>query len=208
MTQTLAVLLPIAIGFAISPIPIIELILVLVSKRRVVNTLAFVVTLVIGALGAQAAGSEASGSSMVTTIIIAALGLLLLAIGVQNWRNRADHSAPKVLSTIQAMGPLPVAVLAIGIALFNPKNLPLLLTAGQTVAETESPLLWGIGFVVVASAPYLLVAAYALLGGKPAQDRLDRMRVWLVSRNRFIMGVLCTVLGILMVAKALAGIGG
>ena len=47
MTATdLATLIPVAIGFALSPAAIIQLILVLLSKRRVTNSIAFVVSLI------------------------------------------------------------------------------------------------------------------------------------------------------------------
>ena len=217
MTEVVAVLLPVAIGFAISPVPLIELILVLFSRRRVVNTIAFVVALLastalavfLGAIGSDAAGGDdASGPSTVVRIVVGGLGLLLLALGVQNWRNRADESQPKVLESIYEMGPFPVAALAVGIALFNPKNLPLLLAAGQTIGASSAPVVIGILFVLVANSPYLAAAGYSLFGGQSAADRLDRMRAWLIRRNRLIMGVLCTILGLLLLLKALSGIGG
>lgn len=217
MIEVAAVLLPVAIGFAISPVPLIELILVLFSRRRVVNTIAFVVALLsgtalavfLGAMGSDAmGGDDAAGPSTVTRVIIGGLGLLLLLLGVQNWRNRADESQPKVLATIYEMGPIPVALLAVGIALFNPKNLPLLLAAGQTIGASSAPLVIGILFVLVANSPYLVAAGYSLFGGQAAADRLDRMRAWLIRKNRLIMGILCTVLGLLLLLKALSGIGG
>ena len=214
MTEVAAVLLPVAIGFAVSPVPLIELILVLFSRRRVVNTIAFIVSLLagttlavfLGALGGDAAGGDdAGGPSTITRVIVGVLGLLLLLVGVQNWRNRHDDSQPKVLATIYEMGPVPVAVLAVGVALFNPKNLPLLLAAGQTIGASSTPLAIGIAFVLVANSPYLVAAGYSLFGGQGAADRLDRMRAWLIRRNRLIMGILCTVLGLLLVLKAISG---
>ncbi len=217
MTGVVAVLLPVAIGFAISPVPLIELILVLFSRRRVVNTIAFVVSLLagtalvvfLGAIGGDATGGDsAGGPSTLVRVIVGVLGLGLLLLGIQNWRNRSDESQPKVLASIYEMGPVPVATLAIGIALFNPKNLPLLLAAGQTIGASSAPLAIGIVFVLVANSPYLAAAGYSLFGGQGAADRLDRMRAWLIRRNRAIMGILCTVLGLLLVVKALSGIGG
>lgn len=69
MNSTLVTLIPLAIGVALSPAPIIELILVLFSKRRTVNAIAFIVTLwvctaiavVVGGLGGQAADGGAAG---------------------------------------------------------------------------------------------------------------------------------------------------
>jgi threonine/homoserine/homoserine lactone efflux protein len=106
-----------------------------------------------------------------------------------------------VLATIGRMGPAAVAFLAVGATFVNPKNLPLLLGAGATIGSTGSPLWWGLGFVVVATAPYWAVTLYAVLGGEPASQRLDRLRAWLVAHNRLIMGVVCLVLGLVMLLK-------
>ena len=206
---TFATLLPLAIGLALSPIPVIELILVLFSKRRVVNSVVFVAALAVfsviglalGAAGTDSANGQGDGPSTVTAVVFLVLGLLLLAIGVQNWRNRTDTSEPAVLGSIAGMGPGPVAFLALGATIVNPKNLPLLVGAGSTIADTDAVWLWGLGFVLVATSPYWAAALYAGLGGAGAQARLDTMRAWLIRRNRLIMGVLCLALGAVMVLK-------
>ena len=113
-------------------------------------------------------------------------------LGVRNWRNRADTSEPAVLASIAGMGPSAVAFLALGATWVNPKNLVLLLSAGQQVGSTDRPWLWGAVFLLLATAPYTLAAAYSLFGGNAAQQRLDGLRAWLVARNRLIMGIICT----------------
>lgn len=211
--STVLVLLPLALGLALSPIPVIEMVLVLFSGRRGANSVAFVISLVLttavgltlGAAGARAAGDTGEGQSTASTIVLAVLAVLLLGVGVQNLRNRADGSEPAVLARIRGMGPGAVAVLALGATLLNPKNLPLLLAAGATLAGTAAPLGWGAGFVVVATAPYWASALYALLGGSTSQARLDALRVRLTRHNRLIMGVLCTVLGLALLARVLTG---
>lgn len=210
----LIALVPIAIGFALSPVPIVELILVLFSRRRVVNSITFIVSLVaattlavvVGAAGGQASGDTAAGPSTIVSVVLILLGLLLLVVGWRNWQNRADESEPKILTTIYEMGPVPVAVLAIGVSLFNPKNLPLLLAAGSTIGATSAPLIIGIAFIVLATLPYLVATLYSLLGGAGAAANLERMKAWLVAKNRLIMGIICILLGGILVAKAIAGL--
>jgi hypothetical protein len=52
----------------------------------------------------------------------------------------------------------------------NPKNLVLLLAAGQAIgaATSGSKILLGAVFVLLATAPYTLAAGYALIGGASA----------------------------------------
>jgi Sap, sulfolipid-1-addressing protein len=187
------------------------LILVIFSRRRIPNSIAFVVTLIVltaaalalGAAGQQAGEASGGGTSTGVAIVLAGLGVLLLLVGVTNWRNRADTSEPKAFQAISGMGPAAAAFLAFGAVFVNPKNLVLLLAAGQTIgaADSGSKVLIGAVFVVLATAPYTLAAGYALLGGERANANLDRARAWLVAHNRLIMGVICTLLGLLLVVK-------
>ena len=82
----------------------------------------------------------------------------------------------------------------------------LLLTAGQSIGQASSPWLYGLGFVLIATLPYTLSVGYALLGGAAANERLDRMRAWLVAHNRLIMGIICALLGLVLVLKGIAAI--
>lgn len=216
MSGTIASLIPAAIGLALSPVPIIELILVLFSRRRVPNTVAFVIALIvltvaavaIGAAGQSATQSSAGKTSAGMAIALVVLGLVLLIVGAKNWRNRADTSEPKAFQTIASMGPAAAAFLALGATFVNPKNLVLLLAAGQTIgaATSGSKILLGGVFVLLATAPYTLAAGYALIGGVPANRNLDRARAWLVARNRLIMGVICLLLGLLLFVKGVAAL--
>ena len=214
-----ATLIGSAIGFAISPITLIELILVLVSKRRVVNSIVLTVGIVvlsfvgvaIGAGGANAAGDTSSGPSTTTSVVFVVLAVLLLAFAAKNWQNRADASEMAVFSKIGDMGPKAVLVLAPGATLLNPKNLIILLSAGQTIGSTASGagvILPAVVFVIVATSPFWASTLYALLGGADAQHRLDALRVWLMAKNRLIMAVVLGVLGLVLLAKGVGGIVG
>jgi uncharacterized membrane protein len=212
--DVLVALIPMALGLALSPVPIIELILVLFSRRRVLNSIVFVAALLVfsavglamGAAGTNATDSETNSPGTVTAVVFIVLGALLLAIGLINYRNRADTSEPPILATIGRMGPGPVAFLALGATIINPKNLPLLIGAGSVVAETGSSLLWSVGFLAVATSPYWAAALYAGLGGDRAQTRLDAMRAWLVGHNRLIMGIVCLLMGAVLALKGMAAL--
>ena len=122
MSETIASLIPAAIGIALSPVPIVELILVIFSRRRLPNTVAFVLTLIVlsaaavalGAAGEKATESSGHHTSAGMAVMLVVLGVLLLLVGVRNWRNRADASEPKVFQTIAGMGPAAAAFLALG----------------------------------------------------------------------------------------------
>ena len=66
-----------------------------------------------------------------------AFGVVLVLMALVNLRSYNSTDAPKVFDTIQGMGPGAVFVLALGVTLFNPKNLALLLSAGNTMREAD-----------------------------------------------------------------------
>ncbi|NYF17832.1 threonine/homoserine/homoserine lactone efflux protein [Microbacterium sp. AK009] len=211
----IATLLPIAVGVALSPAAIVQLILVLLSRRRILNGVVFVISLLlfnaaamlVGGWGAAAVGERSDAEpSLGVSVVMITLGALLLVIGIRNWRRRHDTSELAVLATISEMGPGAVAVLSFGATFVNPKNLPLLVSAGATVASAAAPLLSGLVFLLVATLPYSATIVYALAGGERAARNLDRARAWLVARNRLIMGVLCIALAIVLVARGAAGL--
>jgi hypothetical protein len=210
-----------AIGFAISPISLIELILVVFSKRARVNGIVFLLTLavplfllpVLGATAVKAAtgGSEGGGGSSGVWIQLA-FGVVLLLMAAMNLRKYHDTDAPKVFDTIQNMGPGAVFVLALGVTLFNPKNLALLLSAGETMREasleTGQIVLVSALFTLLAMSPFLAVVGYQLLGGQAAERRLIAMKEALLRNNHKIMFWVTGVLGLLFLGRALPSLPG
>jgi len=217
MDSLAIVLIPLAIGFALSPVSLLELILVLFSTRRTVNTIVFIALLLpltavgvlLGALGANATDDSSGSTSTGTAIVLVALGALLLLLGLQNWRNRADRSEPAVLKSVQSMGPGAVAVLVPGATLLNPKNLVLLVAAGEVISTRSSggsAVLAGALFVLAATLPYTITAGYSLAGGATAERHLGTARTWLVAHNRLIIAIVCGLLGLVLVAKGVGAL--
>lgn len=217
MNAAIPALVAAAIGLALSPVGLAKMILVLFSRRRTVNAIAFVVALLlgsvvailIGVIGGSAADDGPSGPSTITLIVLLGLGVLLVVLSITNWRSRHDESAPKILGAIEEMGPLPVALLAVSSALVNPKNVVLLIAVGDIIVANWSRAATGpvvAAFVIVATLPYTAITAYALVGGAAATTRLDALRDWLIRRNRLIVAIVAGVIGALMLLRALTGL--
>jgi hypothetical protein len=206
MKDVLIGLVPSAIGFAISPISIIELILVVFSRRARINGIVFLLTLAVPLfllplLGATAVKAATSGSQTqgMDPWIQLAFGAVLVLMALVNLRSYNSTDAPRVFDTIQGMGPGAVFVLALGVTLFNPKNLALLISAGNTMREADlalgTVLVVCAAFTVLAMSPFLAVVGYQLLGGSKAAGRLDALKTSLLSNNHKIMFWVCGVLG-------------
>ena len=225
MGQAIGSVLTFAIGVAISPVPIIAVILMLFSRRAKVNGPAFllgwvvaltVVSVVVYALahdGNVATSSTASDSVSWGKIV---LGAVLLLLARRNWRQRPEPGQapemPKWLATVEDLSPVKAFGLAVVLAGVNPKNLILTAGAAAGLAQldvTTSEAVAAVAvFVLVASLTIVGPVLYALLGGQRAHDTLDSAKAWLTEHNAAVMAVLFLVFGIDLVAKGLPPLTG
>ncbi len=206
VTDVLAALIPAAAGFAFSPLPIIELILVIFSARARVNGIAFLLAVaiptfilpVMGATAEKAAGGAGAGGMGPWVQIV--FGALLLLLALSNLKQYNVAEPPEILASIESMGPGAVALLALGVTVMNPKNLSLLLTAGNTMNEAgltfaQVMIVAGV-FTLIAMLPYLGIIGYQLLGGEGAAVNLDKFKGLLIRNNHKIMFWICALLGV------------
>ncbi len=148
MGQGISEVLPFAIGIAISPIPIIAIILILFSNRARVNGpmflagwmvgLAVVSTVVYFVSDAAASNSSSTPSDSVSWGKVA-LGALLLGLARRNYAKRPKPGEaaelPKWMATVETISPVRAFGLAIVLAVVNPKNLVLALGAAAGLGQ-------------------------------------------------------------------------
>jgi hypothetical protein len=220
MGQGISEVLPFAIGIAISPIPIIAVILMLFSERAKVNGSAFLVGWVIGiaAVGtivyfvadaANAATDSTTSDSVSWGKIV--LGVLLLGLARRNWAKRpapGQHEAmPKWMAGVETISPVKAIGLAIVLSVVNPKNLVLILGAsaglGQLGLSTGDAIVALIVFVVVSSLSILFAVGYDLFGGARAQRTLTEMKEWMTTHNHAVMATLFLVFGVVLISKGI-----
>lgn len=223
MGEAIGQMLPFAVGVAISPMPIIAVVLILVTPRARSNGPAFLLGSLLGiavvggialAVADPAGASDDGGPATWVSWVKLALGLLLVALAVKGWRGRprGDQEAPlpKWMAALDAF--TPVRSLAIGAALsgINPKNLILIVGGAAAVAQTgisggDEAIAWAV-FVVIASfgigAPVVL---YFALGDRAARP-LDELKTWMATNNAAIMAVLCLIIGTKLVGDAITGL--
>jgi hypothetical protein len=227
--QGISEVLTFAIGVAISPVPIIAVILMLFSQRARVNGPAFlvgwvfalavvsVVVYVVSHDGNVATSSTASDPLSWGKIV---LGVALLALARRNWRKRPgpgpgpgpahgeEPTMPKWLATVENVSPVKALGLGVALAAVNPKNL--ILTAGAAAGLAQVPGLSTTDaivaiavFVVIASLTIAGPVLYSLFGGERARASLDSAKTWLTANNAAVMAVLFLVFGVDLIAKGL-----
>lgn len=220
MGQGISEVLPFAIGIAISPIPIIAVILILFSERARVNGPAFLLGWVVGiaAVGAVVyfvadaanASSDATASDSVSWGKVV-LGILLLGLARRNWANRPApgqaEAMPKWMATVESISPVKAFGLAIVLSAVNPKNLVLILGAaaglGQLGLSTGDAVVALAVFTLVASSSIVFAVVYDLFGGDGARRTLDDLKAWMTTHNHALMSVLFLVFGVVLISKGI-----
>jgi hypothetical protein len=223
MGQAIGEILPLAIGVAISPVPIIAIVLMLGTPRARSNGLGFALgwlaglTIVGGALLALASGNsqeDDGGPETWVSIVKLALGVLFVLLAARTWRGRprAGQEAvmPKwmqAIDTFTAGKSLGFGVVLSGI---NPKNLALTIAAVTSIAASGISGGEAAGalavFILVGSLSILTpVGIYFGLGAKAAVI-LDELKTWMSANNAAIMAVLLLVLGAKLIGDAIGGL--
>ena len=223
MGNAIGQVLPLAVGVAISPLPIVAVVLMLVSRRARVNGPMFVAGWVIGLaiLGAVvlllAGPADASDDGQPATwvsVVKLVVGGLLVLMAAREWKARpadgTEPAMPKWMETIDAFTPGKAAGSGALFGAVNPKNLLLAVSAAATIAQT------GISGGAQAGA-YAVFTAIATVGvaapvviyfvlGDRAKTTLDGLRSWMVHNNAAIMSVLLVVIGAKLVGDAISGL--
>ncbi len=215
--------LSLAVGVALSPVPIIAVTLMLVTPRARSNGPAFlvgwlaglaivgaVVLLVAGPANANDNGEPATWVDVLKLV----LGALVLRIALRQWRGRPhdgeEGPTPKWMGAIDTFTPPKAAGAGAVLAGANPKNLLLAVAAAAAIAQTGIPggqqagayaVFALIGTVGVA-AP---VVIYFALGDRSGPV-LDRLKRWMAAHNAVIMTVLCLVIGAKLIGDGIAGL--
>jgi hypothetical protein len=209
-----------AVGVAISPVPIMAVILMLFSARARVNGPMFLagwalaLAVVSGVLYFVSDASDAATSSTASDTISwgkIVFGVLFLLLAARNWRSRPEPGSepemPKWMASIDSLAPAKAFGLGVLLAGVNPKNLLLAAGAGAGVAQlglsTTDAVVSLIVFVVVGSLTIAGPVVYYLVGGDNAKAQLDSMRDWLAIHNAAVMTVLFLVFGVDLIAKGI-----
>ena len=217
-------LLPVALGVAISPVPIIAVILMLLAPKAGAASAGFGVGWVLGivvvtvvvlviASGADVGGTSSEPSDAASWITVT-LGVLLLAVGVRQWRGRPKGdepaSLPKWMTAIDHVTPVKALGLGFLLSAVNPKNLLMCISAGVTVAggglDAGQEVIAVAVFVVIAASTVLVPVLGYALAKERMRHPLDELKEWLQQNNVVVMAVLLLVIGVTLIGKGIGGL--
>jgi threonine/homoserine/homoserine lactone efflux protein len=215
--------LSLGVGVALSPVPIIAVVLMLGTPRARANGPAFVLGWIVGlaivgtivllvASGADASENEQPADWEGVLKIV--LGVLLALVAVRQWRGRPRRgeaaALPKWMQAIDRFTPVRAFAIAVALSGINPKNLLLTVAAAAAIAQTGAST----GDQAVALAVFVLigtlgpgapVAIFFLLGER-AKQILDELKTWMAAHNTAIMAVLCLVIGAKLIGDGISAL--
>src|SRR5918994_2110709 len=214
--------LPLAIGVALSPIPIIAVVVLLTSSRARSLGPVFVlgwlfglvvvgaiVLVVVGPSGAASAGQRTRWVSWVMIV----LGVLLLVAAVRHLggtRGGEEVPLPAWMGAIDRLNP--AVVLGGGVVLGGVRPRSLLLVVGGAVAIAQS----GIGggpqavayavFAVIATIGVAVPVVIYLVMGTRSVELLGRLKGWMRRNNAVILAVVLLVIGVTLIGDGIGGL--
>lgn len=223
MGEGVGEVLTFAVGVAISPVPIVAVILTLFSQGARTNGPAFMlgwisalstVSAVVYLLADSANAVTSSSTSDAIAWVKLLLGAALLLLALRKWRNRpergVDPPMPKWMAGVDSLAPGKAFGLGFALVGINPKNFVLTASAAAGLAElsltTTETAVSLVTFVVIGSLTIAVPVVYYLLGGQRARDALDTMKTWLVAHNVAVMGVLFVVFGVDLIAEGITAL--
>ncbi|TSB22235.1 GAP family protein [Streptomyces sp. NBC_01525] len=213
--------LGLAAGVAVSPLPIVAIILILATPRGRLNGPLFVLGWVLGlaALGAimlavGGTGGASTHKHPATWVgaLKLALGALLALFGARRWRRRPQDTSqaqlPKWMAAIDRFTPVKILGLGLLLSAANLKNAPLTIAAGASISSAGLPVPQQIGtlaiFVVIASLGVLAPLVVYLSMGERAKGILGDWRERAARHSAAVMAVLLFVLGLKLLGDGIS----
>lgn len=222
MTDALGQLFGSGIGVALSPIPVIAVILMLTTPRGRVTGVAFMLGWLVGltvataivllvANGADDASSTAADGVHIATLLI---GLLFLALAVKQWKSRpkqgVEPELPKWMAGIDGFAPPKCFLLGALLSGVNPKNLALAVSAGVALSEAASSssdkAVGAAIFIAIGSVSVAGPVIGSLVAPSRTAPLLAGAKQWLGEHNSTIMFVVFVLLGATKTGEGLASV--
>lgn len=222
MGEAIGQILSYGVAVALSPFPVIGVVLMLATPRARSNGpalllgwvlgLALVGTIVLLVSGGAGPAEQGQPADWVSALDLA-LGVLLLWVAVKEWRGRPrgdeEVTLPKWMRTVDSFTPVKALALGMALSALNPKNLLLSIAAASAIARTDTSA----GAQAVALAVYVVLGALGT--GTPvvlyftlkerSQHILDGLKRWTERNNTAITAVICLLFAAKLVGDAISG---
>ena len=210
-----------AAAVAVSPLPLVAIILILATPRARLGVPLFTLGWVLGlaalgaimlAIGARGGASTHHHPATWVGGLKLALGALLVLFGARQWHRRpkdpSQAQLPSWMAAIDRFTPPKILGLGLVLSAANPKNAPLTIAAGASISSAGIPVPQQIAtlflFVIIASLGVLAPLVVYLIMGERAKSVLGNWRQWAAQHNVAVMAVLFFVLGLKLLGDGIS----
>lgn len=225
MGDAIGQILSLAVFVAISPVPIIGVVVMLATPRARSNGPAFILGWVVGLsvvgavvllISGGAGASDDGAPADWVNVLKLALGAVAVILAAKQWRQRpragADPEMPAWMEAADRFTPGRAAGFGLLLSAANPKNLLLVVAAAATIAQTGAST----GAQIAALAVFVLIGTLGaglpvvlyLALGERSRTILDELKAWMSTHGAAIMAVLFLVIGAKLIGDAISGFSG
>jgi len=212
--------IPIAFGVAVSPLPVVAVIVILLTERARLSSLVFSAAWILGNFVAVALAVAFAGRVSVpragldlpfegAILLLAGIGLVGIAWLSRRGRYQSGdpHATPSWVHSVDNLSPWGGALVAFSNATTSPKNLALALAAGAVIQISNprpvSTLVSMLLYVVVASTTVVGPVIVYFVGGDRSRAILLRWKRKITGNAAAVMEIMLLVLGLVLAAKGL-----
>ena len=215
-------LLPLAVVVAMSPVPIVAVVLVLLAPRAGGAGTGFLVGWIVGIAGVTSvvlllAGGTGPGghrSSLIASFVELGLGGLLLVLAARQWGSRPKDgeqlAVPTWLAAIDRVTVVRAGGLGLLLSAANPKALLVCVAAGLAIAGEALPAaqnLWSVVvFTAIAASTVAVLVLARAVGGVRIARPLSSLRAWLTEHSAGATAALLGLFGVVLIAQAVGGL--
>jgi hypothetical protein len=209
-----------ALGVAVSPLPIVAVLVLLLTKRARPGSIVMLIGWVLGVAAALAISIAFADTIRVPKVgtdlpweglFMVLLGIGLVMMGVLSRRGRFrspdPEQAPSWVNSVDNMSPLGGGVVVFLNATTSPKNLALAITAGRLISTSGTPLSETapavVIYVVIASLTLAVPVGLYFFGGGRSTAVLERWKQKVTANAAAVMEISLLVIGVGMTLKGL-----
>lgn len=220
--ETIGAVLPAALAVALSPFPVIGVVLLLAGRRGDRNGSLFAIGWVAGltivaalvVVAFSGADDPDSTSSAIADWLRVLAGVGMIAMGVRKWskRPRADEDAevPSWMASLDDATAGRALTLGLVLSAANPKNIALTASASTSIVEAgahDAALAVAlVAFVLLGSCIVLGAVVAHFTGGPRAAASLEDVRRFMIANSAVIVMIVLLLLGASILGDGIAGL--
>ena len=219
LSDAIGDLLPSAFAVALSPIPIVAIVLILGAPNARSSGPAFALGWIAGLLAVSVvvvllvgSGDDPDSDDPGLNWLKIAIGILFLLMAAKQWTKRPkpgqEPDAPSWMATVDTATPPRAALLGVALSGANPKNLALTLAASASIAEAgldgaDTAIAIAV-FVALGSLTVAGSVLFYLVAPDRAAGPLGAIKRFMSDHNAVIMMVVLLLLGAKLLGDGLA----